>query len=468
MSFATPMFQAAVFPIILLLLLYYSRRYHLPPGPPGNVAGEFKSLRMRLCPRYLKSGGEGMRGEIYSSRPRHEILSDGKRGLSARTLQHIGMNGKAALYYREQQTLEAAILLREILASANGLEQALQRFVTSIALGIAYGRRILDLKDDMVTFNRESGLAFQENTSWKPGRGFFGFLYEHLHLAHKGPFGSSGFKTGPAKSHPNLAKLAFSKLDHAILAGAGFETGATERALTYSGIAKGCMATYSLSRAGNQGMTDIEIAYALSTPFSAGVDTVRPLVLPEPVSMLTVAIAFTRWRPVVPLGVPHATTKADVYDGYDIPKGASVFSNIDSVTPDAPIHSVLVMDPNLFDDPETFNPSRFLTPHKPAGKWNGKVESDFTMPFGFGRRICPGMHVALQTTFLYMARIFWAFDVLPAVEGSSIDSTKTISRGITREPAPFQFRVRARHPDVERIIESESADADLRLKKWEY
>jgi len=33
------------------------------------------------------------------------------------------------------------------------------------------------------------------------------------------------------------------------------------------------MATYSLSRAGNQGMTDIEIAYALSTPFSAGVDT---------------------------------------------------------------------------------------------------------------------------------------------------------------------------------------------------
>jgi hypothetical protein len=35
------------------------------------------------------------------------------------------------------------------------------------------------------------------------------------------------------------------------------------------------MATYSLSRAGNQGMTDIEVAYALSTPFSAGVDTVR-------------------------------------------------------------------------------------------------------------------------------------------------------------------------------------------------
>ena len=37
------------------------------------------------------------------------------------------MNGKAALYHREQQTLEATILLREMLASTNGLEQALQR-----------------------------------------------------------------------------------------------------------------------------------------------------------------------------------------------------------------------------------------------------------------------------------------------------------------------------------------------------
>jgi hypothetical protein len=41
-----------------------------------------------------------------------------------------------------------------------------------------------------------------------------------------------------------------------------------------AGIAKDCMATYSLSKGGNQGMTDVEIAYALSAPFGAGVDTV--------------------------------------------------------------------------------------------------------------------------------------------------------------------------------------------------
>jgi hypothetical protein len=83
----------------------------------------------------------------------------------------------------------------------------------------------------------------------------------------------------------------------------------------------------------------------------------------------------------------------------------------------------------------------------------------------------PSYHTVLAFTnrnFPVRGRIFWAFDLLPAAEGSSIDPTKTLNRGTTREPAPFQFRVCARHPDVERITESESADADLRLREWEY
>jgi hypothetical protein len=40
-------------------------------------------------------------------------------------------------------------------------------------------------------------------------------------------------------------------------------------------IAKDCMATYSLSKESNTGMSDVEIAFALSAPFGAGVDTVR-------------------------------------------------------------------------------------------------------------------------------------------------------------------------------------------------
>jgi hypothetical protein len=66
------------------------------------------------------------------------------------------------------------------------------------------------------------------------------------------------------------------------------------------------------------------------------------------------------------------------------------------------------------------------------------------------------------------ARILWAFDLHPAADGGTIDPTKMLNLGQTREPAPFQICVRARHPEAERIIEAESADADLRLKEWEY
>ena len=41
-----------------------------------------------------------------------------------------------------------------------------------------------------------------------------------------------------------------------------------------AGVAKDCMATYGLSQRGSQ-TSDLDIAYQLSTPFSAGVETVR-------------------------------------------------------------------------------------------------------------------------------------------------------------------------------------------------
>ena len=35
-----------------------------------------------------------------------------------------------------------------------------------------------------------------------------------------------------------------------------------------------------------------------------------------------------RWKPVVPTGLVYAATEDDVYNGYTIPKGASVLTNI--------------------------------------------------------------------------------------------------------------------------------------------
>ena len=65
-------------------------------------------------------------------------------------------------------------------------------------------------------------------------------------------------------------------------------------------------------------------------------------------------------------------------------------------------------DPGTFGaDAECFRPERFL----------GAQEAwmrDFSLPFGFGRRICPGMHLARNSLFIVVARLLWAFDIRPA------------------------------------------------------
>ncbi|KAK0477386.1 cytochrome P450 [Armillaria novae-zelandiae] len=77
-----------------------------------------------------------------------------------------------------------------------------------------------------------------------------------------------------------------------------------------------------------------------------------------------------RFHPPVPLGVPRRTAQDDVYNDYLTPKD-SIIPNIKKMT----------RDPAVYEDPEAFNPSRFLPE-------SGRVpERDpRSIIFGFGRR----------------------------------------------------------------------------------
>ncbi|KAJ3499358.1 hypothetical protein NLG97_g389 [Lecanicillium saksenae] len=59
-----------------------------------------------------------------------------------------------------------------------------------------------------------------------------------------------------------------------------------------------------------------------------------------------------RWYTVVPLGFPHATTSDLNYDGYDIPKGTIIITNV----------WWMLHDPDTYADPEQFQPERFMAP----------------------------------------------------------------------------------------------------------
>ncbi|KAF8176779.1 hypothetical protein BJ912DRAFT_696503 [Pholiota molesta] len=73
------------------------------------------------------------------------------------------------------------------------------------------------------------------------------------------------------------------------------------------------------------------------------------------------------------------------------------------------------MDSEVFHHPHRFVPERYLEdgPH-----------SNFY--FGFGRRICPGMHVAQHSLFIIISRILWAFYISPVKDRNGADALPPI------------------------------------------
>lgn len=102
-------------------------------------------------------------------------------------------------------------------------------------------------------------------------------------------------------------------------------------------------------------------------------------------------------------GVPHATTRDDYYGGRFIPKGAGVIPNL----------TALHQDEELYQNPSVFEPERFRNHHiDPTGSTTepDNAQRDH-FNYGFGRRFCPGVHVAEQSLFIVVSRVLWAFNI---------------------------------------------------------
>ncbi|MCD7449608.1 hypothetical protein HAX54_000836 [Datura stramonium] len=105
-----------------------------------------------------------------------------------------------------------------------------------------------------------------------------------------------------------------------------------------------------------------------------------------------------RLYPAAPLSVPHESTEDCTISGYDIPKGTRLLVNLWKV------HH----DPNIWQNPNEFKPERFLTAHKDVDVRGNHFE---LIPFGSGRRMCPGISLALQVLPFVIAVLLQGFDM---------------------------------------------------------
>ncbi|KAK8495674.1 hypothetical protein V6N13_100098 [Hibiscus sabdariffa] len=105
-----------------------------------------------------------------------------------------------------------------------------------------------------------------------------------------------------------------------------------------------------------------------------------------------------RLYPPAPLSVPHEATEDCRVSGYHVPKGTRLLVNLWK----------LHRDPRVWSNPEEFRPERFLTTHEKADILGQCFE---LIPFGSGRRSCPGMTLALQVIYLTIASLLQGFEL---------------------------------------------------------
>ncbi|XP_022935741.1 cytochrome P450 CYP82D47-like [Cucurbita moschata] len=105
-----------------------------------------------------------------------------------------------------------------------------------------------------------------------------------------------------------------------------------------------------------------------------------------------------RLYPPAPLLIPHESVEDCTVSGYHIPAKTRLIVNVQK----------LQKDPLVWEDPCEFCPERFLTSDT---KFDMRGQNQQLMPFGSGRRMCPGISFALQFMHLTLANLLQNFEI---------------------------------------------------------
>ncbi|KAF8032914.1 hypothetical protein BT93_D1718 [Corymbia citriodora subsp. variegata] len=101
-----------------------------------------------------------------------------------------------------------------------------------------------------------------------------------------------------------------------------------------------------------------------------------------------------RLHPTLPL-IPRKSGEELEISGVTVPEGAQVFVNVWAIGRDG----------TLWEDPNAFMPERFL-----GSEIDVKGQSFELIPFGGGRRICPGLLLALRMLHMMLGSLLNCFN----------------------------------------------------------
>lgn len=131
--------------------------------------------------------------------------------------------------------------------------------------------------------------------------------------------------------------------------------------------------------------------------------------LPKLQYLRNVVSETLRLFPVIPLSLPHMSSAYCKIGGFDIPSGTMLLTNIWA------IHR----DPEVWEDPHSFMPERFEI---------GEHGNYDLIPFGVGRRVCPGGGLAQRVVGLALGSLIQCFE-WKRMSDAAVDTTE--GKGLT-------------------------------------
>lgn len=433
------------------------------------------------------------RSNKYSSRPRFVVMGEmyntgsvlvqpyGKEWSLRRKLLHRALTPAALRTYRARQEAESTRLMYQVMQSPETWERAFDRFTSSVVFSISYGRRI-DSVDSKTIRQRLDFMQFMASLN-VPGA----YKAESFPILKHVPSFLAPWKR-------NIAERAKMETD------ANVELLDDVRRDIRNGKEKGQAVTPSLAQTllavreeEAIPLPDKDFSFVPASLFGAGSDTTAStmcsglLMLVTNTQVLKTAQAeldtvigtgrmptfddeanlpyiralvreVLRIRPVAVLGgTPHASTEDDVYEGFYIPNGTTVLGNSWAIN----------LNEEYYPSPHTFNPARFLDEKDP--RYDPLLKGVKTHPakaghssFGWGRRICPGADLAVNSLFIALSKLVWAFDLVPTSEYDTFDYTD----GFNIRPKSFQCMIRVRSPEHQKVLEMEKVAADKEMEKF--
>ncbi|XP_072041682.1 cytochrome P450 2U1-like [Amphiura filiformis] len=134
-----------------------------------------------------------------------------------------------------------------------------------------------------------------------------------------------------------------------------------------------------------------------------------------------VILEVSRLHSIAILGVPHFACQDAIIQGFRIPKGSLVISNLWGI----------MHDPDVWKDPYEFRPERFLDDE---GAVNVPME---WIPFSIGRRVCLGEKLSKMELFIFTTHLLGRFSFQKPDDVQSYDFRGRSGAVLT--PAPFKI-----------------------------